>query len=173
VNEPLIMVRTTGRELCDLFRIEYESIVRHRQKDQEANLEYIAQELLAIDGIRKVVLGWIESSGATPLSRVTAGGRRRCAGPGRDCGRAGAARHNGGGSPRVWRRCGPSTNRTARRSGRCPTRKRPCVEGEIRGWRMQRAQRAVDENQDGTSSSNLLCSGGESVSKGGSRCPYR
>jgi hypothetical protein len=63
----------TGRELCDLFRIEYESIVRHRWKDQQANLEYIAHELLAIEGIRQVVLGRIEASGATPLSSVDVG----------------------------------------------------------------------------------------------------
>jgi len=46
----------TGRELCDLFRIEYDAIVKHRLKDQRANLEYIAHELLAIDRIRDVVL---------------------------------------------------------------------------------------------------------------------
>ena len=50
----------TGRELCDLFRIEYDSIVKHRQKDQRANLEYIARELLSIDGIRAIVLKSIE-----------------------------------------------------------------------------------------------------------------
>ena len=54
----------TGRELCDLFRIEYDSIVMHRQKDQRSNLEYIAQELLAIDGIRDAVIKSIEASGA-------------------------------------------------------------------------------------------------------------
>jgi hypothetical protein len=55
----------TGRELCDLFRIDYDSIVEHRQKDQRGNLEYIAHELLAIDGIREVVLKSIEQCGAT------------------------------------------------------------------------------------------------------------
>jgi hypothetical protein len=45
----------TGRELCELFRIDYDSIVKHRQKDQQANLEYIAHELLTIDGIKEVV----------------------------------------------------------------------------------------------------------------------
>ena len=58
----------TGRELCDLFRIEYDSIVMHRQKDQRSNLEYIAQELLAIDGIRDAVIKSIEASGAALLS---------------------------------------------------------------------------------------------------------
>jgi hypothetical protein len=57
----------TGRELCDLFRIEYDSIVNHRQKDQRANLEYIAHELLAIDGIKTVVLKSIEECSATLL----------------------------------------------------------------------------------------------------------
>jgi hypothetical protein len=57
----------TGRELCDLFRIEYESIVSHRLKDQQANLDYVAQELLAIEGIREVVLGRIEASSATAI----------------------------------------------------------------------------------------------------------
>ena len=55
----------TGRELCDLFRIDYDSIVEHRQKDQRGNLEYIAHELLAIDGVREVVLKSIEQCGAT------------------------------------------------------------------------------------------------------------
>jgi hypothetical protein len=58
----------TGRELCDLFRIEYDSIVVHRQKDQKSNLEYIAQQLLAIDEIRDVVLKLIEASGVALLS---------------------------------------------------------------------------------------------------------
>ena len=57
----------TGRELCDLFRIEYESIVSHRLKDQQANLDYVAQELLVIEGIREVVLGRIEASSATAI----------------------------------------------------------------------------------------------------------
>jgi hypothetical protein len=57
----------TGRELCDLFRIDYDSVVKHRQKDQLANLEYIAHELLAIDGIREVVLKSIEECAATGL----------------------------------------------------------------------------------------------------------
>ena len=55
----------TGRELCDLFRIEYDSLVKHRQRDQLANLEYMVQELLAIDGIRDVVLRSVEGSCAT------------------------------------------------------------------------------------------------------------
>src|SRR5215471_3397080 len=63
----------TGRELCDLFRIEYESIVSHRLKDQQANLEYVAHELLAIEGIREVVLGRIEESGDTRLSSFNPG----------------------------------------------------------------------------------------------------
>jgi len=58
----------TGRELCDLFRIEYESIVSHRLKDQHANLQYIAHQLLAIEGIREIVLGWIQASKGTLLS---------------------------------------------------------------------------------------------------------
>ena len=57
----------TGMELCNLFRIEYDSIVKHRQKDQQANLKYIAQELLAIDGIRDIVLKSIEASGGALL----------------------------------------------------------------------------------------------------------
>jgi len=57
----------TGRELCDLFRIEYDAIVKHRLKDQRTNLEYIAHELLAIDGIREVVLQSIEKRGAALL----------------------------------------------------------------------------------------------------------
>jgi hypothetical protein len=52
----------TGRELCDLFRIEYDSLVKHRQRDQLANLEYMVQELLAIDAIRDVVVRSMEAS---------------------------------------------------------------------------------------------------------------
>jgi hypothetical protein len=57
----------TGRELCDLFRIDYDSIVKHREKDQRANLEFIAHELLAIHGIRSVVLKSMEAFGAVLL----------------------------------------------------------------------------------------------------------
>jgi hypothetical protein len=57
----------TGRELCDLFRIEYDSIVKHREKDQQANLEYIVHELLAIDAIRDVLIKSIEEWGAALL----------------------------------------------------------------------------------------------------------
>jgi hypothetical protein len=57
----------TGRELCDLFRIEYDSVVKHRQKDQRANLEYIAHELLAIDGIKEVVLKSMRECGSALL----------------------------------------------------------------------------------------------------------
>jgi hypothetical protein len=42
-------------------------------KDQQANLEYVAHELLAIEGIREVVLGRVEASGATRLSSVDVG----------------------------------------------------------------------------------------------------
>jgi hypothetical protein len=59
----------TGRELCDLFRIDYNSIVEHRQKDQWGNLEYIAHELLAIDGVREVVLGCARTLRSTRMLR--------------------------------------------------------------------------------------------------------
>ena len=55
----------TGRELCDLFRIEYDSLVRQRKKDQRVNLEYIVHELLAVDEIRDVVLKSVETSRVT------------------------------------------------------------------------------------------------------------
>jgi hypothetical protein len=62
----------TGRELCDLFRIEYVSIVSHRLKDQQANLQYIVHELLAIEGIREVMLGRMERTlgGMTPIGNL-------------------------------------------------------------------------------------------------------
>src|SRR5262245_33325523 len=60
----------TGRELCDLLRIEYESLVKQRQRDQRANLEYVVHELLAIDGIRDLVLKAVEASYIT-LSPLT------------------------------------------------------------------------------------------------------
>jgi hypothetical protein len=63
----------TGRELCDLFRIQYESIVSHRLKDQLGNLKYVAHELLAIEGVRDVVLEQIEAMGSTRLSSVAIG----------------------------------------------------------------------------------------------------
>jgi hypothetical protein len=58
----------TGRELCDLFCIDYDSVVKHRQKDQQANLEYLAHELLAIDRIREIMLKSMQEGGATVLS---------------------------------------------------------------------------------------------------------
>jgi hypothetical protein len=63
----------TGRELCDLFRIEYESMVTHRLKDQQANLEYLAHELLTIEGISEMLRGRIGALGGTGLSPVDAG----------------------------------------------------------------------------------------------------
>ena len=63
----------TGTELCDLFRIEFESIVTHRLKDQQANLEYLAHELLAIEGISDVLRERVGASGGTGLPLVDVG----------------------------------------------------------------------------------------------------
>ena len=63
----------TGRELCDLFRIEYDAIVKHRLKDQQANLEYLAHELLAIEGISDLLRGRTGVLGGTGLSSVDVG----------------------------------------------------------------------------------------------------
>lgn len=38
----------TGRELCEILRIDYEEIIRIRKKDSEDNFEYFISELLKI-----------------------------------------------------------------------------------------------------------------------------
>lgn len=45
----------TGKELCSLFRINYDDIVAARYRDQAANLEYLVRELLRIPRVRDLV----------------------------------------------------------------------------------------------------------------------
>ena len=45
----------TGKELCDLFRIDYDEIVEIRTSDRQGNLDYFVRSLLAIDTIRHMI----------------------------------------------------------------------------------------------------------------------
>lgn len=47
----------TGKELCDLFLIDYEEIVKIRTADQQSNLEYFINEILKIPAIKNMVVG--------------------------------------------------------------------------------------------------------------------
>ncbi len=46
----------TGRELCALFKIDYDEIVRARTNDHQSNLEFFVSALLKIDQIRTMIL---------------------------------------------------------------------------------------------------------------------
>jgi hypothetical protein len=58
----------TGRELCDLFRIDYDEIINIRKSDQQKNLKYFTRELITIVDVREEILDQIEASS----------GSRRC-----------------------------------------------------------------------------------------------
>lgn len=45
----------TGRELCDLFGIDYDEIVQVRAADQRRNLDYFVAEILKISVVREIV----------------------------------------------------------------------------------------------------------------------
>ena len=45
----------TGKELCSLFRINYDDIVAVRCHDQVANLDYLVKELLQVPRVRELV----------------------------------------------------------------------------------------------------------------------
>ena len=45
----------TGRELCDILKINYDEIVRTRTNDQQSNLVYFVQELVKIKPIRNMI----------------------------------------------------------------------------------------------------------------------
>ena len=47
----------TGREMCDLMEIDYDSIVEERKADAEDNLDYFLSQLLHIDKARERILG--------------------------------------------------------------------------------------------------------------------
>lgn len=46
----------TGRELCGLFKIDYDEIVRIRTNEQQSNLDYFIHEVLKIDSIRNMII---------------------------------------------------------------------------------------------------------------------
>jgi hypothetical protein len=45
----------TGRELCDLLHVSYESIIESRKVSQAENLDFFAKELLTIPSFRSLV----------------------------------------------------------------------------------------------------------------------
>jgi hypothetical protein len=45
----------TGKELCILFKIDYNEIVKIRTNDQQGNLDYFIKELIAIPSIRTMI----------------------------------------------------------------------------------------------------------------------
>lgn len=45
----------TGKELCDLLDIDYDSIINARKSDAKDNVEYFIDELLAIPLLRKII----------------------------------------------------------------------------------------------------------------------
>jgi len=46
----------TGRELCDLFGIDYDEIIQIRTRDQRSNLDYVINEILKIGTIRDMIV---------------------------------------------------------------------------------------------------------------------
>jgi hypothetical protein len=46
----------TGRELCELFAIDYDEIVKIRTSDQQSNLEYFIEELLKMPVIKNMII---------------------------------------------------------------------------------------------------------------------
>lgn len=45
----------TGRELCQILRIDYDAITRGRKADREENLDYFIDQLLSIEEIREKI----------------------------------------------------------------------------------------------------------------------
>ena len=41
----------TGRDLCNILRIDYDDIVEKRKADAEDNFEYFLNQLIAIDEV--------------------------------------------------------------------------------------------------------------------------
>lgn len=50
----------TGKELCDLFGIDYQEIVKIRMNDQRANLSFFITEILKISVIKKALLAFLK-----------------------------------------------------------------------------------------------------------------
>lgn len=51
----------TGIELCFLFGIDYDEIVKIRTADQQANLEYFLTEILKIPTIKNMIVGFLKN----------------------------------------------------------------------------------------------------------------
>lgn len=51
----------TGRELCVLFQIDYNEIVKIRTADQQSNLDYFIEEMLKIQDIRIIIKKRLEN----------------------------------------------------------------------------------------------------------------
>jgi hypothetical protein len=51
----------TGRELCELLKVDYASIVEQRKADQAENLDYLAKQLLAIPNFRTLAEKYLGS----------------------------------------------------------------------------------------------------------------
>jgi len=52
----------TGQELCDLFGIDYDEIIKIRTADQQTNLEYFVKEILHIPEIKNMIVGLLKNS---------------------------------------------------------------------------------------------------------------
>ncbi|MGH7237701.1 MAG: hypothetical protein ACREGF_04160 [Candidatus Saccharimonadales bacterium] len=52
----------TGKGLCALFDIDYDEIIKIRTSDQQTNLEYFIEQLVAIPSIRSMVIKALSKS---------------------------------------------------------------------------------------------------------------
>ncbi len=52
----------TGKEMCDLFGIDYDEIVKIRTADQQTNLEFFIKEILHIPAIKNMIVGLLKNS---------------------------------------------------------------------------------------------------------------
>jgi hypothetical protein len=51
----------TGREFCELLKIDYDKIVKSRKKDQKQNMEYFVKEILKIKELKKIIIKELET----------------------------------------------------------------------------------------------------------------
>jgi len=51
----------TGKELCGLFEIDYDEIVKIRTSDQQGNLEYFVKALLNINPVRNMIVKFLKT----------------------------------------------------------------------------------------------------------------
>lgn len=51
-----------GKEMCDLFGIDYPEIVKIRTSDQRANLRFFVAEILKIPAIKKMIVAFLKKS---------------------------------------------------------------------------------------------------------------